>query len=61
MTLLPGYFEHTVDAVFISKKMFYCMYIPMQMSKYSALKEECTKQEIPTNWEIGMIEQGCFF
>ena len=58
MQLLPDYFIHTIDAKFISKKMAYCIYMPIQMGKYNDLKEAFRYNKMPIDWTIGMIEQA---
>jgi hypothetical protein len=37
------------------------MYMPVQMSKYNELKDDFRKNNMPINWEIGMIEQASLF
>lgn len=59
MNLLPDYFLHRIEARFVSKKMFYCVYMPVQMSKYNELKDDFRKNNLPINWEMGMIEKAC--
>jgi hypothetical protein len=56
--LLPGYFIHTIHDVFVTKKMFYFMYMPAQMRKYNDLKNEFKEKGYAINWNTGMLEKA---
>ncbi|MDR2541745.1 MAG: hypothetical protein LBD11_08675 [Candidatus Peribacteria bacterium] len=59
--LLPGYFSHHINAHFVSEKMFYMMYMPMQKKKYETFTKAFKKKYGEVKWNTGMIEHGVRF
>ena len=53
-----NYFKHSVDARFVSKKLFFWFWKPVQMAKYDELKTEFRAKSWGIDFGIGMIEQA---
>lgn len=56
-----GYFLHKLNSNFVTKKVFYFLYMPVPMSKYEELKNDFTSAGKNINWTIGMIEKPKMF